>query len=807
VKNKDIKGDKVKHTSSFNIADYRIHAILLVIIITLTFIIYLPSLNNKFTNWDDPDYVSMNPTIQEFSKENIKEILLGSTSGHYHPLTMLSLATDYSLGELNPKTYHITSLVLHMLNTALVFIFIILLFGKIELAAITSALFGVNTMNVEAVAWISERKTVLYTFFFLASLICYLYYLKNDKNKFYLFSLLFFILSLLSKVVAVPLAVTLLAIDWLKGRNLKDRKVIFEKIPFFALAVFFGMIAIYAQYGIDDNVRGYPVFSLFERIIFAAYAFCQTLYKLIIPLELSAFYPYPEKGMITFKFWLSLIIALFITAVAFYSVRKSRVYFFCFLFFVFNIVLLLQIIPIGRVILSDRYSYISSITFFLALGIAVESIKVKKIFIYIPLLAYILFIGFLTFNRSKVWYDSITLWTDVIEKYPKVDEAYNNRGIAFFEEKKYTQAIADFDKAISISPTYTRPYNNRGMARAALKDYEGAKKDFDKVIQAHPNFARAYYNRGNAFIAMKDTVSAIKDYTRVLAIDPDNILALNNRGFARRTLKDYKGAMEDFNKAIQIDAANSEAYANRALLKYDLGDAAGAEQDNATARRLNPSLPDTDLLHADSKSLKKDYKGALADYNKILQKDPDNVRVLIKRGITKINLNDLAGAMEDFTKVITLKPDYSEAYYHRGIVKNKTKDYKEAIEDFNQLLQLRPDYADGLFNRGVARQDLNDIEGALSDYNKAIEINSNLLEGYVRRGLLKSKRKDINGAMADYDKAISINPNFAMAYNARGVLKFNIKDRKGACTDWKKANDLGDINARGFYEKFCKNRF
>jgi protein O-mannosyl-transferase len=794
-----------KATMGLNIADYSKHAILLVIILTLTFIVFLPSLNNKFSNWDDPKYVYQNPTIQEFNKENVREMCFGYHEGHYHPLAMFSLAMDYSIGKLNPKTYHTTNLILHLCNTALVYIFILLLFGKIELAAITSALFGIHTLNVESVAWISERKTVLYSFFFLASLICYLYYLKEKNNKFYIFALLLFILSLLSKVVAVPLTMTLLAIDWLKERDLKDRKVIFEKVPFFALAVFFGVVAIYAQYGTDNTVRGYPVFTFFERIIFASYAFCQTLYKLIIPIDLSAFYPYPDKGTLPFIYWISLIIALLITAVAFYSVKKSRLYLFCFLFFVFNIVLLLQLFwQIGRVIMTDRYAYIASIGFFLAFGIAVNSIKVKKIFIYIPIIVYLFSIGILTWDRCKVWQDGISLWTDVIEKYPKVDEAYNNRGGAFAEEKEYKKAIADFDKAISISPTYIRPYNNRGMALAAMKDYKGAKNDFDKVIELNPDFEKAYYNRGNAFIAMGDTVSAIKDYTRALSINPNHLPTLNNRGFARRAIRDYKGAMEDFNKVIAIDPSNSEAYANRSLLKYDMGDTAGAELDNTAARKLDPSLPNPDLLLADSKSLKKDFAGALTGYDKVLQKDPDNAEVLLKRAMTKINLNNLKGAMEDLTKVITLKPDNFEAYYQRGVAKNKTGDHKGAIEDFNKLLQLKADNAGGLFNRGIARQDLNDIAGALSDYNKALEINPNLLEAYVSRGLLKFKQKDTKGAMEDYNKAISIRPDFAMAYNARGVLKFNTGDKKGACEDWRKATDLGDMYSKGFYERFCK---
>jgi tetratricopeptide (TPR) repeat protein len=770
----------------------------------LTFIVYLPSLKNDFTNWDDPNYVYKNPTIQKFDKDHVKEMLSAYHMGNYHPLTMLSLATDYSFGKLKPKTYHITNLVFHLCNTALVFIFILLLFEKIELAAITSVLFGVHTLHVESVAWISERKDVLYTFFFLASLIFYLFYLKEGKNKFYLFSLLLFILSDLSKGMAVSLSLTLFAIDWVKGNDFKNRKVILEKIPFLVISVFFGVIAIFAQ-KLGNDTEGIPDYNIFTRLIFASYGFCQYLYKLIIPIKLSAFYPYPEKETLTSGFWISLLIALSVAFAAFYSAKKSKEYLFCFLFFVFNIILVLQILPVGKAIMADRYAYIPSIGFFLAFGIAVSNIKLEKAFIYIPLLVYVLFIGTLTFNRCKVWHDSFSLWTDVIEKYPEAGIAYNNRGVAFAEEKEYKQALADYNQAISIDSSHTEAYNNRGVSRAALKNFAGAKHDYDKAIKLRPNYPDAYYNRGNSFIETEDTISAIKDYTKVLSLNPNHTGALNNRGLAKRAVKDYKGAMEDFNKAIKIYPANSEAYANRALLKYDMGDIAGAEEDNEKALKLDPSLDNAYLQRGNSKSLRKDFVGALADYDRALQKDPNNAEALFKRGVTKINLNNAAGAIEDLNRVIALQPKNPEAYHQRGIAKNNSKDYKGAIEDYNKLLQLKPGYAEGLCNRGIARHDLHDIAGALSDYNKAIEINPNFFEAYSNRGLLKSEQKDNKGAMEDYNKAISINPNFALAYSNRGVLKFNTGDKKGACADWEKAKDLGDMNAKGFYERFCKD--
>ncbi|MFL5730980.1 MAG: tetratricopeptide repeat protein [Cytophagaceae bacterium] len=798
-----MKKNKAKLNEGSGVSGMSTHVLLVSIILIITFIAYLPSLKNGFTNWDDPNYVYENGTIQKFNKENVTRMLTKDHMGNYHPLTMLSLALDFSMGKLKPKTYHLTNLLLHMVNTALVFIFIFLLFERTDLAAVTSALFGVHAIHVESVAWISERKDVLYTMFFLASLIFYLRYLKEFNIKYYFIAIGFFILSDLSKGMAVSLSLTLMAIDWLKERNLLDRKVILEKLPFFIISILVGIKAISAQ-SLSKDTDGMPDYNFFERILFAAYGFCQYLYKLILPVNLSAFYSYPEKDTIPFEFWLYLALGILITAAAFYSIRKSREYFFCFMFFLFNIILVLQILPVGKAIMADRYAYVPSIGFFLLIAIALSQIKMDKAFTFIPVVLYVVILSAFTYERCKVWHDSFSLWTDVIEKQPKAGIAYNNRGVEYAERKNYERAIPEYDKAIELNPEHTEAYNNRGVARAALKNYSGAKQDYNKAIRLKPDYFDPYYNRGNAFIEMKDTLAAIRDYDKVLELNPYHSGALNNRGLARRMVKNYQGAMNDFNRAIELYPNNAEAYANRALLRTDMGDLKGAQEDNEKALALNPEFGNAYLQRANNKSQNKDYAGAISDYDEVLRSDPNNAEALFKRGVAKINLNNPAGGLADLNKVLSLQPQNAEALLQRGLAKNNSKDHKGAIEDYSKVLELKPGYSDAYCNRGIARAEMKDMKGALADYNKAIETKPDFLEAYSNRGLLKADLKDYKGAMADYNKAISINPEFSLAISNRGVLKYNMGDKKGACPDWDKARSLGNIQAKDFYEQFCK---
>jgi tetratricopeptide (TPR) repeat protein len=781
--------------------------IFILLIVFLTGFSYAPSLKNGFTNWDDPNYVYKNSTIQTLNNENTKVLLTKPHMGNYHPLTMLSLAMDYSLGKLQPKTYHTTNLVLHLANTVLVYIFIFLLLGKIELSLISAALFGVHTLHVESVAWISERKDVLFTFFFLASLILYIKYVKEGRSKFYLYSILLFILSCLSKGMAVSLSLSILAIDYLLGRNLLHKKVIIEKIPFFTLSIFFGIIAIKAQ-TLGPDTEGIPDYNIFNRLVFASYGTIQYLIKLVLPLRLSAFYPYPDKGSLPLVFWLAPVFVLGTGALVFYFLRKDKVIVFCLLFFLFNIIMVLQILPVGKAIMADRYAYIPSIGFFLLIGILYDRISEKqpsfKIIAISILVIYTGILAIFTHQRCKVWKDSFSLWTDVIEQFNTVGIAYNNRGVAYADLNQYKNSIADYDQAIKIDPKNSEAYNNKGVALAYLKEYNEAIDNYNKAIETRKNYAEAYYNRGNAFISLNDPDKAIQDYNKAVQFSPRHSGALNNRGLAKRMVKDLEGALEDFNTVIKFYPDNAQAYNNRSLARNDLKDFIGAESDSRIAAELDPGLTGAFLQNGDAKALQGDFQAAIVEFTYVVEHDPGNFEAIFKRGKARNIIKEFNGAIADFTGAIMLQPKNPEPYLQRGIAKSSKEDLKGAMEDYNKAIEMNSNYSDAYNNRAILKYNLKDLKGALSDYDKAIEFNPAFVSAYCNRGLLKSNLKDNAGAMTDYNKCIELDPRFAVAYGNRGVLYYNSGNKKAACQDWNIGRDLNDENSKNFLTRFCK---
>ncbi|MFN8256642.1 MAG: tetratricopeptide repeat protein [Bacteroidales bacterium] len=658
------------------------------LLILATSLAYSPMFKNQITNWDDDNYIVKNPWLKEISADNLKEIFSSYYMGNYHPLAMLSLSVDYQIGgldnkgEINPKPYLITNFMLHLANVLLVFWFISLLVKRWDIALVTAFLFALGTMHVESVAWISERKDVLYALFFVASLISYVKYVDEKNIKFYISSIILFILSLFSKGQAVSLAVSLIAIDFLRERKLLDKKVILEKIPFFVLALIFGIIAIKAQSAGEalQDVDSYP---FYKRIGFAGFAFTQYLIKLLVPYKLSAIYPYPDiiNRAIPVHYWLFLIPSLLAVYAFYYSLKRSKIIAFCIGFFVINIFLLLQLLPVGSAIYADRYSYIPSIGYHLLIAYFVIHLSDKyfknKYLVYGMLSIYLLATGIASYQRCKVWNNSLSLWDDTLEKSPKAVVGWNNRGSVRDKNKDRAGAIEDFTRAIVLKPDYTHAFYNRGTSKKELGKelndsnlIKSALFDFNKAIELNNKFVEAYHNRAMARESLSDYArtsvqktslldSALNDYNKTIEINPKYENAFVNRGVAKGKMGKFKEAIDDFNKALEMTPDNASAWSNRGLAKDNLGDA----------------------------------QGAINDYNIAIEKDPKLVNAYLNRGLVFKKLTNYKASINDFSKVIEMEPRHFSAWYYRGIDRILNNQKNEGCQDLKTAANLGNPYA------------------------------------------------------------------------------------------------------------------
>ncbi len=521
----------------------------------LTFALYIPALTNNFVTWDDDYYVFMNENIKSLNLRFLQWAFTTFHASNWHPLTWLSLSIDHAIYGLNPHGFHLTNNIIHSVNTFLVFILSYLLLSIkitdrkqkdiIIASAIISILFGIHPIHVESVAWISERKDLLYSFFYLLSVIFYTLYLKNRGgigfstlwNRWYILSFISFLFSILSKPMAVTLPLVLLIVDWYPSgrlRGIKDGIFIFsEKVPFFLLSILCGIFTIMAQKG---ALTGYNLIPLYTRFLVITKALVDYSLNIFLPIDLTPLYPYPEPWNVSILKidYLIPLLSLILAVVFLISLRRYRVLIALFVYYLISLAPVLGIIQVGAQYMADRYMYLPSLTFFIPLGLLwflFERMPVMKR----ALVSIILLISFMlsikTYNQIHIWQDGISLWNHILEKVPYFYEGYKNRGDALRLRGDYQSAIDDYSRAIYLNRFYLEAYYERSNAYVKIGRYKEALEDIDYVLQftKKPEYLNT---RGVIYSRLGDIVRAIEDYKEALKMDPGFYPARKNYAIA-----------------------------------------------------------------------------------------------------------------------------------------------------------------------------------------------------------------------------------------------------------------------------------
>jgi len=570
-------------------------------IIAITFSVYSPSLNNSFTNWDDEAHLTEYLAIRDLNFDNLKKIFSESINKTYIPLTPLSFALEYHFFGPDPFIYHLDNILLHM-GVALCVFFLGMRLGLSPFASsIAAIIFSIHPIRVETVAWITERKGLLYACFFLLSLLHYWQYIQSQKKFHYIWSLTWGLLSILSKPMALSLPLILWLLDWWARRPF-SKELLLEKIPYFIYIIPITLIT-YMQHA------RIPIESIDEGLLIWIWTFIFYLRKFFFPGTVLPIYRLPPPvSLSNHNFALSLLLFLCIIFLLI-RFRKNRMVMFSFFFYFLSIFFLLRMDKIYDLnVVADRYMYLPSLGFCLLGGFLSQRLinftKLKSRILlasgYIFLASVLIYFANYSYNLNFIWKNSLTLWNYIIERnpnefiaynnrgiiyakkgdharayqdfdkaieiHPRYDEAFNNRGNLYKLNKKYTQAIMDYTQAISYNPQYFDAYNNRATALGEQGFYEPALIDLNKAIQINPNYETAYLNRGNIYNLLGQNNRAIEDYNRAIELDPYDPQAYNNRGTSYLKLGMVDLALADFNYALMLDPHNISAQYNKRLI-------------------------------------------------------------------------------------------------------------------------------------------------------------------------------------------------------------------------------------------------
>lgn len=735
-------------------------SILLGAIILLGIIAYSPLLKADFIIIDDPQYVTENMLVQDFSLNKVAEIFTSNTYGHYQPLSVLSYIFDHAIWGNNATGYHLTNILLHLINIILVFLLTRKLSQNNNVGFISALLFSIHPMHVESVAWISERKDVLYAVFYLAACLSYLKHLERNKDKkaFPFVSLILFVLSLMSKSMAMTLPIMLLLFDYFKfGRITKKDFLI--KLPFFALSVLFGIIAINTQQSAGFITDIEQEYNLIDRLFLLSYSVVFYLFRFFVPYKSGFYYQYPDKesGILPPEFYVTGIILIIITIGIFFLRSQKKKLIFGLLFFIISISVVLRIIPLEG-FLWEHNVYVGYVGLYLAISWIVVDWLFNKPKTQKVLLVSLLLIGTLltakSFIRAGEWESTFSLAEAEIKNMPPSISPYIMRGRAYLAAENPEKAIQDANKALDINPDSRLGLLLRASVKQRLHNYQGI----------------------------------IEDYTKALKTVPEDPLTLNNRGLAYIETGAYEKALEDFSNAIKFDPQYAQAFHNRAGAYLFSGDIDAACSDYNQAFRMG---------YRNSKTM--------IDRFCNLSNDSARAETFIILSQEQINSNRPEKAINLLEHALLLKPENPQVYYWMGSAYQQMKNFTASETAYSKCIAHDPNNAIAYSKRAAIRGAfLSNPQGALSDLNIALDINPDIEEALYNRAVANAQNKNFEPAIADLTKILDKNPSQNKALFMRGLTYMQMGQKEKACADWNSALALGNNDAANYINRFCK---
>lgn len=514
----------------------------------LALLLYATGVSNGMVAMDDHSATVNNPAVKDFA-------LFGQFNlGMYAPVTWAAYGLAYSIGKDNAFWYHLLSALVHAANVLLVFRLFRYLSPNWHFAGIVALFFAIHPIQVEAVSWIAGFSTPLFSLFYLAALLCYLQYRSESGQTTGRLGLALglFVLACLSKSAAVTLPLTMLVLDLWLSRTL-SAKMLTEKIPFFAVSLFFGVLTLYSRAaaghtGADALVQ----YTFFDRFLMVCHTIPFYWLKILAPTGLSIWYPFEKMdGNWPVSYFAAPLVLAGVCWAAWRWRNQAKVVGLGLLFYLSNILLSLPYATFGTFELrSDRYNYLACLGVFALLAALPSALAAKKgswanaAWGLLFLLS--LFYGYQTVHRIRDWKDTLTLINKAIaEQGDNFGKAYLWRGMEYGDAGKRQPAIEDFTRAIDKNPGLIDAYKYRGGLLGMTGQHEKALADLNIYLDQNPNDPEYLFNRGVALRKLGKYPEAIADFSKTLQLQPTFAPAYRARGNAYSEMGETAKAQAD----------------------------------------------------------------------------------------------------------------------------------------------------------------------------------------------------------------------------------------------------------------------
>jgi len=604
--------------------------------------VYAQTRHFDFVNLDDGAYIYLHPDGQRgLSLGSVRWAFTTLYLANYTPLTWLSYFADYQRAGLDPGAYHLTNALLHAANAALLFLALHALTRRTWRSALVAALFALHPLHVESVAWISERKDVLSTFFGLLALWAYAKYARAPGVKRYLLVVALFSCSVLSKPMLVTFPFLLLVLDFwpLERAELTGAQrpvwigLVLEKLPMILFAGIISGIAVVAQQE-ASALPSRAVLGLGERAANAAIAYVRYLALTVWPQDLIPFYPHPKDGFPVWQLVGSVALLLSFSGAA-WRLRRGAPYLLAgWLWYVGTLVPVIGLVQVGGQAIADRYTYVPHIGAFMAAAWAfaalVDRYPRTRYAAAAAAIAVVALLGTLAHAQTALWRNSITLYEHTLRISPNNPVALPNLGEAYLTAGRHEDAVATIERALKLAPGSAGSHANLGLALRELgrhedavgqlltavrlepsspkhlnnlaivwmdlKRFPAARETLEQALAIDPGYTPTQVNLGNVYLRQGKLDTAESHYRAALSIDPRHADALSNLGAMHLLRGEYGQAEVRLREALTIAPDDPVARTNLGAALLGLGDLDGARREARIALRLDPGYAQAQTL-------------------------------------------------------------------------------------------------------------------------------------------------------------------------------------------------------------------
>lgn len=628
-------------------------------LIMATLITFHQVRNFEFIDYDDQEYVVNNHHIHNgLTLNGVIWAFSSVHSGNWHPLTWLTHAADIHLFGFNAGWHHLVSLLFHILNSLLLFHLFKKMTGDVWQSGFVAALFAIHPLHVESVVWVSERKDVLCTFFWIFGVINYVRYVEKPVGRRYIAVLLSLMLGLLSKPMIVTFPFVLLLLDYwpLKRTSFAQRRfaikirnvskmlwlnhsvnsrwlyLIYEKTPLFGL-VAASSLATFVIQGKSGAVVSMEVLSLSERIVTALNAYISYIRKMFWPNDLAVFYPHA----ISVPYWkttIAILVFAFLTVI-FIKLRKQHSYLIIgWFWYLGTLVPVIGLVQVGSQAMADRYTYFPLIGLFIIVAWGAPNLLKKWKYKRQVLASLIAVILILLINAARIqtqyWKSSLTLFRHTLQVTQHNALAHYLTGYALVQNGNANEALRHFKAALAIDPLFEKAYNQMGLLFASKGELDQAVLNYKKALSVNPNYKEAYINLGKALQEQGKLNEAMNQYQTVLEIDPDYKEAHVNIANIYSHRGNHEQALSHYNRALRIEPNFVQAHYNLGNMWLKLGKFDQAIRCYLAVLRINPSF----------------------------EKAHNNL------GLALIYKGNINAAIIHFQEALKIKPDFRQAHHN-----------------------------------------------------------------------------------------------------------------------------------------------